>query len=327
MRDLVKDFPNHMRDAFSIAEKYRWTASKDNFQNIVVSGLGGSGIGGTIVSQILSSSLEIPFVVNKTYGIPELVNSKTLFVASSYSGNTEETLEAVEKAAEKGATIACLTSGGKLLELAEKNNYHHIVMPVGFPPRAAFGYSSTLLFHLLGNYGFVTDQIIEDLSNVPDMIDEHSQEILQEAELLGECLVGQIPVLYSDARMEGVAVRYRQQINENSKMLCWHHALPEMNHNELVGWADDHPNVVPVFLRTKRDYYRTKERMEFSKDLMTNRKANCVEINADFDSDVLATYYLISIGDWASVLIAEKRGIDPVEVDVITKLKNKLSNI
>jgi len=327
MKNLVEAFPIHMKEALQIGRDSEWKASNEHFRNIVISGLGGSGIGGTIVSQLIASQIDIPVVVNKTYGIPNLVNKHTLFVASSYSGNTEETLEALEKAQSKGATIACLTSGGKLLELAKENGYNYIEMPGGFPPRAAFGYSSTLLFKLLENYGCIEDQILRDLATTPDFLQENSLDIKETAYNLAKKLIGKTPVFYSDARMEGVAVRYRQQLNENSKMLCWHHVLPEMNHNELVGWADSHEEVVPVFLRTKNDYYRTQERMEFSKKLMTIKNANCVEIMADCESDIHAAYYLISIGDWASVNIADIRGIDATEVDIITELKTKLSNI
>ncbi|MFT6137293.1 MAG: glucose/mannose-6-phosphate isomerase [Salibacteraceae bacterium] len=327
MKNLVEAFPLHMKEALQIAKDSEWKASNDQFRNIIISGLGGSGIGGTIVSQLIAGEADVPVVVNKTYGIPNFVNEHTLFVASSYSGNTEETLEALQEAIAKGATIACLTSGGKLLEIAKKNGYNYIEMPGGLPPRAAFGYSSTLLFRLLGNYGFVSAQLLNDLASTPALIEEHIEEIKKAGLSLANKLAGKRPVFYTDARMEGVAIRFRQQLNENSKMLSWHNVLPEMNHNELVGWAEDQPEIVPVFLRTKNDYYRTQERMEFSKELMISRKANCVEISADFDSDIHAAYYLISIGDWASVDLADIKGIDATEVDVITELKTKLSNI
>ncbi len=327
MKTLVQDFPNHMRDAFQIAERYAWNEKDREFSNVVVSGLGGSGIGGTIAAQIAAPTCHIPMVVNKDYSVPGFINDTTLFVASSYSGNTEETLEALEIAENKGATIACLTSGGKLLARAKEKGYHHILMPEGFPPRAAFGYSSTLLFHLLANYGLVDNKVIKDLSAVPNCIDEHIESIQSQAKELEEKLYNKTPVIYAAARMEGVAVRFKQQINENSKMLAWASPVPEMNHNELVGWAEQHAEIAPVFLRTKNDYFRTSERMNFSKSLMQSKGAVCSELMADFDSDVTNAYYLISITDWASVYLAEHKGIDPVEVDVITELKNKLANI
>ncbi len=327
MKNLVEAFPLHMKEALQIAQDSEWKASNDQFRNIVISGLGGSGIGGTIVSHLIADQIEIPVVVNKTYGIPNFVNEHTLFIASSYSGNTEETLEALETAIAKGATIACLTSSGKMLEIAKENGYKYIQMPGGLPPRAAFGYSSTLLFKLLENYGFVNEQLIVDLAKTPAVIEKNIEEIKKTGLSLANKLEGKRPVFYTDDRMEGIAIRYRQQLNENSKILSWHHVLPEMNHNELVGWAEDQPEIVPVFLRTKNDYYRTQERMKFSKKLMTNRKANSVEILADFDSDIHAAYYLISVGDWASVDLADIKGIDATEVDVIAELKTKLSKI
>ncbi len=327
MKNLVEAFPKHMRDALDIARNSKWDAKAMEFSNVVISGLGGSGIGGTIASQIIATECTIPIIVNKDYSVPEFINENTLFVASSYSGNTEETLEALSKAQEKGATVACLTSGGKVLQIATEKGYNFLEMPPGFPPRAAFGYSSTLLFHLLANFGLVSDSVINDLAKVPQLIDEQIESIKAQGKELAEKLNNKLPLIYSAARFDGVATRFKQQINENSKMLCWNAPVPEMNHNELVGWADKHPEAVPVFLRTKNDYFRTAERMNFSIDLMKSKGANCIELWSKFDSDVLNAYYLISITDWASVYIADLRGIDPVEVGVITELKNKLANI
>ncbi len=327
MKSYVEAFPNHVRDAIEIAKSYAWADKNAAFKNVVVSGLGGSGIGGTIVSQTIASHCNIPVVVNKDYSVPNFINSDTLFVASSYSGNTEETLEALEKAEEKGATVAALTSSGKLLEIAKAKGYKYIKMPEDFPPRAAFGYSCTLLFHLMWNYGLVEDALIEGLGIVPQMIDDQIDDIKKQGKDLAEKLYKKIPVIYTDARLEGAAIRFKQQINENSKMLAWTNPIPEMNHNELVGWAEQHPELAPVFMRTKNDYFRTAERMEFSKVLMNAKGVNCVELWANYDSDVMNTYFLVSVTDWASVYLAELKGIDAVEVDVITELKNKLANI
>ena len=109
MREFIKDFPAQLKDALKVSPEMKISEPENDIFNIVIAGLGGSGIGGTIVSQLIANQIDIPVVVNKTYGIPNLVNKHTLFVASSYSGNTEETLEALEKAQSKGATIACLT--------------------------------------------------------------------------------------------------------------------------------------------------------------------------------------------------------------------------
>src|SRR5690606_24788271 len=196
-------------------------------------GLGGSGIGGTVASQIVANDANIPIIVNKDYKIPAFVNENTLVICSSYSGNTEETLEMLALAEAKGAEIACVTSGGKLEEIAKGKGYNLITIPSGHPPRAAFGFSLPPLFKLLHHYHVINNSFAEDFSKSIVNIDNNETFIKDEAKVLTEKLFGKIPVIYSDASFEGVSVRFRQQINENSKMLCWHHVIPEMNHNEL----------------------------------------------------------------------------------------------
>jgi glucose/mannose-6-phosphate isomerase len=136
---------------------------------------------------------------------------------------------------------------------------------------------------------------------------------------------GKIAVLYSDAGYEGVCVRFRQQINENSKMLCWHHALPEMNHNELVGWVEKNENLAVIFMRNNNDYIRTQTRLDYTKEVATNVTSTIIEVWSKGESKLARTLYLVHIGDWISCYLADMKGIDAVEVNVITKLKNALA--
>lgn len=327
MKNLVNDFPSHVREAISIARNATLSIPNDRIDNVVISGLGGSGIGGTIVSQLLASQLRVPVIVNKDYSIPAFVGSNTLFIASSYSGNTEETLEALGHAERAEAKIAAVTSGGRLAEICSDKGYNCVNIPGGFPPRAAFGYSSIQLFYILDQYGLVNGEFKVQLDQVPELLMTHSESIQEEAKALAKSLHQRVPVIYSDASLEGVGVRFRQQINENSKMLCWHHVLPEMNHNELVGWAEKHPEVTVVLFRTDTDYYRTQERMKYSKELIEQRNANLIEVQAKGEGLIQKAFYLIHLGDYASVFLADLKGIDAVEVDVITGLKNMLAEI
>lgn len=325
MRELVNTFPEQVKESIEIANAANLTICNKELKNVCISGLGGSGIGGTIVSQLTASSANLPIYVNKDYHIPGFVNDATLFIASSYSGNTEETLESLAQAQKAGAEIACITSGGKLKQIAEENNYNLIVIPAGLPPRAAFGYSSVQQFRLLSHYNIIDKIYLEDVTNVPTLLNENKESIIKEAEALTDALYDKIPVIYSEATFEGVGVRFRQQINENSKMLCWHHALPEMNHNELVSWAPEYKNCAVVLFRNQSDYSRTQTRMEFTKERVSPRASSVTEVWSKGNNLVERAYYLIYVGDWVSVLLAEKQGIDPVEVDIITKLKSTLA--
>ena len=139
--------------------------------------------------------------------------------------------------------------------------------------------------------------------------------------------MNKIPVIYADANYEGIAVRFRQQINENSKMLCWHHVIPEMNHNELVGWTTKNDDLAVVIFRNDDDYFRTQKRMEVNKTVFEKYTSTIIEIYSKGNSQLEKAMYLLHLGDWVSYLIAEKKGIDVVEVDVITHLKNELAKI
>ena len=146
MNDYINDFTNHLTDAMEIGDTSNLKTSDKKFNNILICGLGGSGIGGTIINDIVSPKANIPILATKDYSIPNFVDENTLVIASSYSGNTEETIYALEKCQSRNTEICIITSGGKLKTIAEENNYNHIIIPGGHPPRAMFGYAFTELF-------------------------------------------------------------------------------------------------------------------------------------------------------------------------------------
>lgn len=327
MRTLVDTLPNQVEEAIQIANKVRLKSNSTEILNVCISGLGGSGIGATIISQLTATEASIPVVVNKDYSIPSFVGKNTLFIASSYSGNTEETLAALKLAESKGAIIACVTSGGELLNTAKEKGYTLIEIPGGLPPRAAFGYSSIQLFRLFLHFGITSSSFMDDLKNVPAHMMAHKDEIVGLANDLTDKFFGKIPIIYSDAMFEGIGIRFKQQLNENSKMLAWHNVLPEMNHNELVGWAPKYEGISVVILRNDHDNYRTQKRMEITNELSSKSSSSVTEVWSKGANVMEKAYYLIYFGDWVSLLLAEKKEIDATEVDVITGLKNELAKI
>ena len=327
MKQYVEDFTAHLSKAVTIGNSVNFNTTGKSFENILICGLGGSGIGGTIIAQLLAPKLNIPVLVNKDYHIPAFVNEKTLVIASSYSGNTEETLEMLAQAEKKNAEIAVVSSGGKLIEICKEKNYNFIQIPEGFPPRAAFGLSFPQLFYVLHKYGIIDASFEQEIQSSIDLLNQKEEAIKTEAHTLAQKLLNKIPVIYSAAPFEGVSVRFRQQLNENSKMLCWHHALPEMNHNELVGWAGGNDNLAVVFFRNESDYYRTQKRVEINKEIIAKHTPYIFEIYSKGDTDLIRTLYLVHFGDWVSVYLAEMKNIDPVEVNVITYLKGELAKI
>ena len=327
MNDYINDFSNHLRDAMQIANNTTLSPCTKEIRNILICGLGGSGIGGTIVSDIISSKVNIPIAATKDYSIPNFVNEHTLVIANSYSGNTEETLYALEKCQARGAEIAVITSGGKLKTIAEENKYNKIIIPGNQPPRAMFGYAFTELFFMLNHYGIIDDSFKSDFDKAITLIDTEKADIQKQAMNLAKKMYKQTPVIYVAKGFEGVAVRFRQQLNENSKMLGWHNVVPEMNHNELLGWRTNVDDLAVVYFRNKCDYDRNQIRMDINKKVISKFTSNITEIWSKGDSLIENSLYHISVGDWTSWYLSEMNNVDAIEIDVIDFLKGELAKI
>lgn len=325
MDELIAGFTQQLKRAVEIGESAKLKKNKVPFRNILLSGLGGSGIGGTIISNILKDDLSVPVVINKEYNIPEFVNENTLAIISSYSGNTEETLSAMLQCIKKGAHIVCITSGGLVKDYAELHKLDYVLIDGGMPPRACIGLSFVQILYILHYYGQIEGGFKVNLSKAIERLESEEEDIRKIARSLAGKLHGKIPVIYADAKFEGVAIRFRQQINENSKMLCWHNVLPEMNHNELVGWTQANQLISVIFLRNNNDFERNQERMEFTKDVVKPFAADVLELYSKGDTDIERSLYLIHVCDWISYYMAELNEVDAIEINVINKLKNKLA--
>jgi len=327
IRELIQEFPDHLRQAVKIGRETPLNPVSKDLRNVLITGLGGSGIGGRIAAQLVAGDCPLPIQVNNNYHIPTYVNEHTLVIVCSYSGNTEETLYAMDAATNAGAEIACITAGGEVESRAKSNNLNHIVIPGGMPPRAAFGFSFPQLFCILNHYGLIDDSYINSVESAIDLLEENQMDMEAGAESLAMELINKFVVIYSESNFEGVSTRLRQQINENSKMLCWHHVFPEMNHNELVGWSKNYENVSVLVFRNTSDFDRTQKRMDITIELMTKCTENIYEIKSEGENDVERALFLIHLGDWISLLLAEKQGVDPFEIDSINHLKNELAKL
>ncbi|NND93759.1 MAG: bifunctional phosphoglucose/phosphomannose isomerase [Flavobacteriales bacterium] len=325
MTGYVKDYTTHLRTAVEIGKSAEFNVPEKEYHNIVVTGLGGSGIGGTIVSQLVQDQLKVPMLVNNDYKLPAYVGKNSLVIVSSYSGNTEETLSAMDIAMERGAEIACITAGGKVLARANEKGYNYIKIPTGIPPRGSFGLNSPQVLYVLHKYGFIDGTFEKELLDAATSLDNNSSAIQEEAKGIAKGIHGTVPIIYSDAAYQGVSIRLRQQINENAKMLCWHHVFPEMNHNELVGWAGGDERFSVIMMRTEGDHIRTQMRMNLSKAIFKQHTEKVFEIYAKGDTVIERSYYLIHVGDWISVILADIVGADAIEVDVIDYLKGELA--
>jgi glucose/mannose-6-phosphate isomerase len=327
MKDLIIKFPAQMQEAINIGQNYRFVLTKKDFNNIIVTGLGGSGIGGSIVMNYVFDKLDVPFGVNKDYFLPAYVNENSLVVVCSYSGNTEETIMAMEAALAKKASVVCITSGGKIAQLAQEHNLDCILVPGGMPPRSCLGYSMTQILYVLHHIGKISGEFVTELGAATAQLIEKTDAMQVHAMDIARQLSGKTPIIYAAPAYEGVAIRFRQQINENSKMLCWHAVVPEMNHNELVGWRDAANDKAVVFLRNADDYVRTMGRMELNRQVITKYTDTILDITSEGNSYWERALYLIHLTDWVSVFLADLKGADATEVAVIDSLKGALAKM
>ena len=325
MKDYISDFSNHLIEAMKIGENKTLKNKNLNINNVLIAGLGGSGIGGSIIADVFAPQINIPILISKDYSIPNFVNKNTLVIASSYSGNTEETIYAVKKALKMNAEVAIITSGGMLKEIAEKNNLNKIYIPGGHPPRAMFGYSFTQLFYLLNHYNVIDLSFVTEFKKSISLLVKNEKNIKDDALVLAKNLYKKTPVIYVAHGFEGVATRFRQQLNENSKMLCWHHVIPEMNHNELLGWRVNVDNLAVVFFRNELDNKRNKIRIEINKEVVKKHTKDVYEVISRGDSVIQNTLYHIHFGDWVSWYLSELNDVDAIEIDVINYLKKELA--
>ncbi len=327
MKTLVANFSTQLTEAIAIGSDAKLIPSANKISNVLICGLGGSGIGGSIISELVIAHATVPVNVTKGYFIPAYVNENTLVIISSYSGNTEETLNCMELAIAKLAKVVCVTSGGKVAEIAGKKNLDTIIVPGGMPPRSCLGYSLTQLFFILGFNKLIANEYKAELVAAVKLIDSEEKNIIAEATIIANKLVDKMPVIYATTYNEGIAIRFRQQLNENAKILCWHHVIPEMNHNELVGWTKKNDTLSVILFLDADEYSRNLTRVDINKEVIRKYTSNITEIHSKGNSRIEKAIYFIHLGDWISVILGDLRGVDLMEVNVINHLKSKLSEI
>lgn len=328
MDKLIARFPDQLAEAMAIGEESTITPHDLEINKVYVAGLGGSGIGANFVSEFIKGECPLPYNVGKGYSIPKYVDKNTLAICSSYSGNTEETLYSFDEILKTGAKIIIVSSGGKLIQEARDRGLDYIKIPDNWPsPRACLGYSVVQQLYILNKLGFISDNFKSELKAAIDLIKYDIDDIQEAAQKVADRIHDKVPVIYTTDRMESVAVRFRQQINENAKMLCWHHVIPEMNHNELVGWTEKHDNLAVVYLRNHDDFKRNQKRIEINQDIIQKYCDTIIDIFSKGNSLIEKAIYLVHLGDWISWYLSVHKGADAIEVNVIDYLKSELAKV
>lgn len=302
---------------------------------VVIAGMGGSALAALLVKALLEEKLTIPLEIVREYDLPTYVSSDTLVIVSSCSGNTEETLGALDQAQEYGAQVAIMTSGGKLLERAQELKATHVVLPdrTKIEPRMSTIAQMRSLVKLLEHFGIIDNTYYEEIAAASEWLHTESAQWTadrpvneNQAKQLALLAVGKTAVFYGGRLTGPLAYKWKISWNENAKNVAFWNVYPEMNHNEFIGWAS-HPVDKPfaVFdLVSSFEHPRILKRFEISDRLLSGKRPKAMPIKLEGDSPLRQLLWGTVLADFVSIYLATMNGVDPTPVDLVEKLKKEL---
>ncbi len=336
MMALTLDFVSQCERALEIASQFALPSLPRTPQNLLVAGMGGSGIGGDYLRALLEAQGTLPALVVRDYTLPNFVGTDTLVFAVSYSGNTEETLACYHQARERGAMIIALSSGGELQALAQRDGVPFLSIPGGQPPRTALGYLFFPLVNLCERLGLLPpmgEALNQTLNRLRQMRNAYRMEVPADqnpAKQMALALYQRIPLLYGSCGPRAtVAMRWKGQINENAKQHAFAYTFPELNHNEILGWVlapHQANNWSVVVLSDPDDSAKIRTRIEVTRRLV-GESAHWHELQAEGDSLLERLMHLTYFGDFVSLYLALLNEVDPENIDHINTLKAELAKI
>ncbi len=334
----VERFADQCEEAWQIGVDASGLPSAEGVDSVVVLGMGGSGVSGDVVQSVVEPRLPIPFRVIKSYGpLPEWVGRNTLVFAVSYSGSTEETVAAMEEAHAKAARIVAVSSGGPIGELAEQHGITHVRIPTGLQPRASLGYLTLPIFAVLEKMGILVG-IGDDVSEAIDVLEALGERCHRDqpthrnpAKELAHALLHKVAIVYGAYGLTATAaMRFKCDLNEYGKVPAFWNYLPELDHNEIVGWSGltdlSKQNFLIVHLRDVEEHPRIVHRFEITKHLIEASSAGVYEVTAEGNSPLARILSLVMVTQLAAIYVGLQYGVDPGPVEVIQKLKAELAD-
>lgn len=327
---------NVLKDSYTQVE-YAWNMKLDlssidtkKIKNIIVTGLGGSAIGGELLQIFFRTELKYPYQVNRNYELPLYANEETLVIVSSYSGNTEETLSALNDAIAKKCQIVCVTTGGKVEEIAKQNKIPFGILKKGFQPRYALWVNFFSLVNILNTLKLVPDQsrnVADTISLLKNKGEEYAATN-NEAISMAETLLGFVPLIYCVSDYTSVVgTRFRGQFNENSKQHAFTNCYPELDHNEIMGWEGYKPTMNFKLINILDEEYhpQVKKRFEITTEIIKKAGTDVINVQSKEKNAKLRLVDMIYLGDWMTYYYALLRGFSPTAIGNINYLKEKLS--
>jgi len=332
MLDIVKMLPEQMEHSANLSQSLDMSGIDANsLTGIIISGMGGSAIGGDIIRNLAFETCPCPIFNFRDYKLPKFSNKNTLVISTSYSGNTEETISTFKDSLSRGCKNLAITSGGKLEELCKENNVPYVKLPSGIPPRTAIGYLLTPMIVIFNRLGFLSenDNIEKTVQHLrdfrPNLLPETDTKT-NPAKQIAVKIHTSIPAIYSTAKYSSIARRWRNQLNENAKMLAISGVFPEMNHNDIVAWEKDRRVHLfsAIIFREEGEPAEIRERIELTKELVMGNAKKMIEVWAEGNSMLERMMHAFYLGDFVSIYAAILNGYDPTPVPAIERLKKEL---
>ena len=314
--DAIKNFPKQFEYEPEVVNGEKI----GEFESAVIGGMGGSGL---VVGILRALKVDLDVVAHHEYGLPTFLEhdkEKRLFVAISYSGNTEETLDFFEEAVRKNLKVAVISTGGKLLEIAEKRSIPYIKLPdTGIEPRMALGFMVRAILKLLGE-----DELFDETGKLSESLNSDSEE---EGKTLAEKLTGKVPVIYSSRRNQTLAYNWKIKFNETGKIPAFYNTFPELNHNEMTGFdvtnstSELSKNMHFIILKDSDDDKHITKRMDVLEKLYKDRKLEVTAIDLIGSTRGERIFNSLVLADWTAYSTAEKYGVEPEKTPMIAEFK------
>ena len=321
--DDVLALPDHLRDALWRVESAGLEPAET--RGLIVCGMGGSAIGGSLARAAMGDHLSMPMQVFRDYELPRWTDPDRAVLCVSYSGDTEETLACFAAAEAVGARRYVATTGGALADAAREAGVPVVGLPSGLQPRHSVGYGFTVACEIAALVG-TADRVRTEIDTAAAHLEKVRDALCARAAEIAEQLAGAVPVFYGCELTVPVAYRWKTQVNENAKQHAFDHELPELDHNEIVGWtaSSDDPRFAAVFLTDSDQHPRQRERAELTAKLIEPTASSVVTVETEGENRVERLLWTVMLGDLVSLHLAAHRRVDPAPVDVIERLKDEL---
>ena len=333
MDEMIRSFPRQINDQWEALKSLDLDLDRfSGIENIVIAGMGGSAISGDIAKMLSKKELSVPITVVRDYSIPRWTDERTLFILSSYSGNTEETISCFKAAILKSKKIISISTGGEIESLSRDNDVQIVGLPSNYQPRAALGFSLITLLTVLSKINLISsgflNSVVTASNTLDDFYDKYCADGLLAESIAKQIKDGVIAIYGVESSTDSIASRFRAQIAENSKMLSTFNVIPEMNHNEIEAWNEFQfldMKKIAIWIHDEDDHPRILDRIKITSKLLEKIDIKNIFIKCTGDNYQERCLKLLFLNDWISYYLAKANNIDPIPVNRIMNLKSQLS--